>query len=221
MIITISQTASNIKQSYTIEGDNFYFKGDNGKFNSFQKIILSNKNDTIMGVFNLSKWINYIPFRYLFGGTNLSRLFLLYKNDSLYGSIVFSKHGFYKSFYVIALDDGQILHCYNLSKGSFDYVSIYNGGKQIALIETYLNVNDYKYTHKLYILDEHDNLSDTLSFFTLYYANYHFAKRFHMSKGSVYQKSWSYSKYNNKYNETWRETHFPNENFFGKINLFD
>ena len=221
MIITISQTASNIKQSYNIESDNFYFQGDCGNFNRFQEITLYNKNDNITGKYNLSRWVNYIPFRHLFGVANLTRVFHLYKNDCLYGSIIFSKHGFLKSFYVIALDNGEILHCYNLSKGSFDYVSVYFGDKQIALLETFLNVNDYKYTHKLYILDEYNSFAETLSFFTLYYANYHFAKRFHMSKGSVYEKSWSYSKYKDKYNEMWRETHFPNENFFGKINLFD
>ena len=221
MIITISQTASNIKQSYTVEGDQFYFQGENGKFNRHQKITLSNEKDTITGTFTPTKWYNHIPYRYLFGGTNLTRLFLLYKNASLYGSIVFSEHGFLKSFYVIALNDGEIIHCYTLSKGSFHYVSVYMGDQQIALIETYLTVTNYKYTHKLYLLDEYRNLAEALSFFTLYYANYHFAKRFHMSAGTVYEKAWSFSKYQKKYQADWRETHFPNENFFGKINLFD
>ena len=221
MIIKISQTASNIQQSYDIAGENFYFQGNAGSLSRLQTITLSNKEKTIKGLYNVSKWVNYIPFRHLFGEANLTRVFHLYENDNIYGVIVFSKHGFLKSFYVIALDSGEIFHCYTLSRGSFDYVSIYQGEKQIALIETHLNVNDYKYTHKLYVLDEYNDFADTLSFFVLYYASYKFAKRFHMSKSSVNEKAWSFSKYSSKYDPKWRETHFPNENFFGKTNLFN
>ena len=221
MIIKISQTASNIKQSYDIESENFYYSGDAGSFSRLQSIILSNKENTIKGIYNISKWVNYIPLRYLFGEANLTRVFHIYKNDNIYGSIVFSKHGFLKSFYVIALDSGEIFHCYCLSRGSFDYVSIYQGETQIALIETYLSVNDFKYTHKLYVLDEYTQFADTLSFFVVYYASYNFSQRFHMSSGSTSTKSWSFSKYADKYNPKWRETHFPNENFFGKTSLIN
>ena len=200
MIIKISQTASNIKQSYDIESENFYYSGDAGSISRLQSITLSNKENTIKGIYNISKWVNYIPLRYLFGEANLTRVFHLYKNDNIYGSIVFSKHGFLKSFYVIALDSGEIFHCYCLSRGSFDYVSVYQGDTQIALIETYLSVNDYKYIHKLYLLDEYNRFADTLSFFVLYYASYNFSQRFHMSSGSTSAKLWSFSKYNNKYN---------------------
>ena len=221
MIIKISQTASNIKQAYDIESENFYCNGNAGSFSRMQSITLCKKENTIKGVFKLSQLINYIPFRYLFGEANLTRAFHLYKNDNIYGSIVFSKHGFLKSFYVIALDSGEIFHCYCLSKGSFNYVSIYHGNTQIALVETYLSVSDYKYTHKLYLLDEYNQFADTLSFFVLYYASYTFSKRFHMSSGSISTKSWSFSKYADKYNPKWRETHFPNENFFGKTSLIN
>ena len=220
MIVKISQTASNIKQTFDIESDNFYFYGELGSINRFQTITLSNKDTTIKGIYNLSKWVNYIPFRWLFGKANLTGVFHLYKNENIYGSIVFSKHGFLKSFYVIALDSGEIFHSYSRSIGSFNYVSIYQEDKQIALTETYLNTNDYKYTHKLYVLEDYNKFADTLSFFVLYYANYRFAERFHMSKGSYYEKSWSYSKYNDKYDPKWRQTNFPDENFFGKTNLF-
>ncbi len=220
MIVKISQTASNIKQTYDIESDSFYFNGKLGSINRFQTITISNKDITIKGIYNLSKWVNYIPLRWLFGEANLTRVFHLYKNENIYGSIVFSIHGFMKNFYVIALNSGEIFHCYSCSKGSFNYVSIYQGDKQIALIETYLNTTDYKYTHKLYILDNYNKFAHTLSFFVLYYANYHFTERFHMSKGSYYEKSWSFSKYNYKYDPKWRETYFPDENFFGKTNKF-
>jgi len=219
MIVKISQTASNIKQTFDIESDDFYYYGELGSMSRFQTITLSNNDTTIKGIYTLSKWVNYIPFRWLFGKANLTRVFRLYKNENIYGSIVLSKHGFIKSFYAIAFDSGEVFHCYSRSIGSYNYVSIYEGDKQIALIETYLNTNDYKYIHKLYVLDEYNRFADTLSFFVLYFANYRFAERFHMSKGSYYEKSWSFSKYNDKYNPKWRETYFPDENFFGKTNL--
>ena len=122
----------------------------------------------------------------------------------------------------MALDSGEIFHCYSLSRGSFKYVSIYHGDTQIALVETYLSVNDYKYTHKLYLLDDYNQFADTLSFFVVYYAGYNFAQRMHMTKGSTtYSTVWFFSKYADKYNPNWRETHFPKENFFGKTSLID
>lgn len=220
MIVKISQTASNIKQTFDIKSDDFYYYGKLGSINRFQEITLSNKDITVKGVYNLSKWVNYIPFRWLLGKANLTRAFLLYKNENIYGSIAFSKHGFMKSFYIIALDSGENFYCYSRSIGSFNYVSIYEGDKQIALIETYLNTTDHKYVHKLYVLDEYNRFAETLSFFVLYYANFRFTERFHMSKGSFYEKSWSLSRYNNKYDPNWRETNFPDENFFGKTGLF-
>ena len=84
MIIKISQAASNIKQSYNIEGETFYYSGNAGSISRLQSITLSNKENTIKGIYNISKWVNYIPLRYLFGEANLTRAFHLYKNDDKY-----------------------------------------------------------------------------------------------------------------------------------------
>lgn len=219
MIIKIIQTASNIKQTYDVIGDSFRFQGELGSFSRLQSITLSNKDTTIKGVYTRSKIVNYMPLRYIFGKANLTRAFLLYKNDELYGSFSLSKNGFLKSCYSIALDCGDTFNCYYRSKGSFDYVSVYKGDTQIALIETYLNVNDYKYTHKLYVLDSCSAFADTLALFVLYYASFNFAKRFHVGSDSTITKSWSISRYNDKFDSNWRENNFPDENFFGKTSL--
>lgn len=218
MIIKISQTISKKQQLYDIVGENFYWKGNTGNISRLQSITLTDTKTTIKGIYNISKWVNYIPLRHLWGEANLTRVFHLYRNEDIYGCIIFSKHGFLKSFYVIALDSGEIFHCYCRSIGSFNYVSIYQDDKQIALIETYLNVNDFKYIHKLYILNTHDIFADTLSFFVLYYASYTFARRLHTGKISMAEKACSFSKYNDRHNQRWREIHFPHENFFGKTN---
>lgn len=133
---------------------------------------------------------------------------------------MYSQRGFYEKLscdYIKQWGDFPLLLS---GKGSFHYVSIYQGEKQIALIETFLNTTDYKYYHKLYVLEDYNRFADTLSFFVLYCSNYYFSKRFHMTKGSYSVKSWNFSKYNNKYDPKWRETNFPDENFFGKTSLF-
>ena len=220
MIVKITQTASNIKQLFYIDSDDFNFHGELGSWDKYQSISLSNEESVIKGVHRFSNWVNYIPLRYLFGYTNITRVFDLYRNENKYGNIVFSEHGFHKSYYLIQLDNGPVFHCYSRSKGSFNYVSIYEKDKQIALIETLLNVEDFKYTHKLYILNDYKQFADTLSFFVLYYANFKFSQRFHMSSGSQNVKAWSFSRYNYKYDPEWREKNFPNENYFGKTSIF-
>lgn len=218
MIIT---TYSNTKVTFSIAGDDFYFNGKVGALSPTQKITLSNNNDTITGIYKMSNLLHYIPFWYLFGKEKLIRKFNIYKNDVLYGNVLYSAHGFLRGCYIITLNNGKIIKCYCRSKGSFNYVSIYMGKKQIALLETCLNVDDYLYKYKLYLLEEYNALFEILSFFTLYYANYTFLKRFHFGSTSTYEKSYSFSSYNDKYSNDWREKNFPEENFYGKTNMTD
>lgn len=222
MIIKISQTASNIKQTYDIDCNGNYYQGNAGTFSRFQPITISSNKTTLKGVFKLSNLINYIPFRWIFGKENFSRFFKLYKDRDCCGDIIYSHHGFMKRYYKINLENGEGFCCYTRSIKSFDYVSIYKGDCQIALLETYLNINDYKYNHKLYLLDEYKHISDILCLFALYYSSFNFSQRLHMSAGSSVNQItlWEPSRYKDKYNPEWRKTHFPNENFFGKTNLF-
>lgn len=131
------------------------------------------------------------------------------------------KHGYYSSYYALDLADGERFNCYCTSKGRFAYISIYLGDVQIALVETFLSVEDFKFVHKMYLLDEYVRFADILAFFVIYHAGFAYAQRFHMSSGSFHGYGLSVSRYNSKYDPAWRETHFPDENFFGKINIFD
>ena len=217
MIVKVNQTTSNVKQSFDVELGEKNYVGETGRFSRFQSVTLKRGDTTLEGRYYLTKWKNYIPLRPVFGIENLTKAYRILRNGEPCGSMALSKHGFLKNRYVITLDDGAVLYCYKRLKGSFGYVSVYCGDEQIALIETYLNVNDLKYTHKLYIPDEYSRYSDVLSLFVLYYANLNFTKRFHMSRGSRYRKAWTVSRYNGKYDPKWLENHFPNENYFGKI----
>lgn len=219
MIVKIKQIHSNVKQQYDIESDNFYFKGVLGNLSRLQTITMSGADTVIKGTYKISPWYNYIPLLHLFGITEKVRNFLLYKNENFCGSVMLLKQGIYKSCYRMELSDGKTFSFYCRSKGSFNYVSVYYDNIQIALIETYLCVTDFKYTHKLYICDSFSAFADFLSFFVLYYAGFTFTKRFHMQVGSTYAKSWSVSRYNSKYDEKWREKNFPDDNFFGKTSL--
>lgn len=225
MIVKIRQTASNVKQSYLIEGDGLYYTGKAGSVLKTQPITLMNKTETLKGIYHFYGIKNYIPLSYLFGAGNLTRGFDISRNGENIGVINFLRNGYLKNFYQLTLNDDTRLRCYIVAKESFQYACIYNYNcneeNQIALIETYLNVNDYKYVHKVYLLDDYKWLASIISFFTVYYSSYNFSKRFHMSSGSFYEKSWTLSKYNDKYDPLWRETNFPSENFFGKINLIN
>ena len=222
MIVKITQTASNIKQEYDIEREDHYLRGKAGSVSRFQNIVMSGADVSIEGKYHVSSPVNYIPFRYLFGAANQRRNFCLYRDGEKYGDIFFIRHGFLKSFYMIDLDDGTDFCCYVRLIDSFSYISIYRDRKQIALVETLLSNDDYKFVHKLYILKQWERYADTLAFFVLYYANFCFTRRFHMSMGSVtVKRARSFSDYNHKYDPSWRETHFPDDNYFGKLHVFD
>lgn len=213
MVIKIQQETSNLSQSYYVSGD-FCCQGELGSVSRFQDIFLYKQNEEILrGKYRFGRFVDHIPFRYLFGYTNFGRAFHLYRQNNLCGSFIFSLEGFLKSSYVVSVGDNTIFHCYFRGVDSFHYISVYCENRQIALVETSLRVVDGKYSHTLYLLDEYEPYKDILTLFVLYYANYNFTNRFHMSKGTSYSKSWTFSEYNEKYDPHWRETHFPNEKF--------
>lgn len=208
MIVRITQTASNVKQEYEIIGGGLFFSGHNGNLCKWQPITLSDRDAVFRGVPRFAKWINYIPLRYLFGKENRTKRFDLYRNDVLYGQILSSRNGYFKKRFLLFIGN-EALEGYPRAVGSYEYVPIYRGDEQIALVETCLSANDYLYTHKLYVLDGFTRFADTLALFVLYYANFRFAKRFHMSKYKMRVKAWSFSAYNDKYRPEWKEAHFP------------
>jgi len=206
MIIKISQTASNTKQSYDVDIGDAYYRGEAGNISRYQPVTLVGKEGELKGVLNtLRAW---------------ERLFDVTKNGSSHGSFARVKNGLFSKYYSISLAEGESFKCYCISKGRFEYIPIYRGDVQIALVETFLSVEDYKYVHKLYLLDEYACFAEMLALFVIYYAGFVYAQRYHMSSGSYYGYSWSFLRYNKKYDPSWRETHFPDENFFGKLNVF-
>lgn len=216
MVVKISQTASNIMQKFDVYFDyNYIYEGELGSFNRYQKILLKKNEEAILkGRFYLSGVKHFIPFRHLFGLEDLSQNVKIFDNENEIASFVFSKHGFLKSCYKIIYSENTI-NGYKYSKGRFDYVSFYLNDKQIAELQIYTTTIDNKYNYKVYLLDEYKKLAEILSMFVLYFANYNYADRFHMSKGTkINYTIYQLTRYKRKYNPSWVSENFAQSNFF-------
>lgn len=107
-------------------------------------------------------------------------------------------------YYVVAIDD-NIYKLYSVSKGRFEYISIYLNDIQIGQI--CVDISKYqKRDYVIYLLDNHAALSDKLSLFALYYHSINYARRREFRYGK--ERSWSYSKTNKFYNPSWVDDNF-------------
>lgn len=215
MIIRIRQTAGGLKPKYDIESDGFRFQGERGGLHGAQSITMSNRCATLTGRFCLPSLLSSLPLLGMLGVDQRTRVFELTREGGAIGRVSRSVHGPGKSCYVIELADGTAMRCYSRRKGQFDYVSVYEGETQIALLENFLRSMDGRHDHKLYLLDAYGQYAEVLSWFAMYYAQYEVEQT-----GDV-SFTVSFSAYDRMYDPAWRETHFPEENFFGKINRFE
>ncbi len=215
MIIRIRQTSVGLKNRYDIESDGVLFQGERGGLHDAQHIIMMGGGVTLTGCFALPSATSLIPLASLAGVEQKSRVYELQRNGGAIGRVFRSAHGWGKSCYVIELTEGTTLRCYSRCRGQFDHVAIYAGNEQIALLENFLRQVDGKHDHKLYLLDAHRQHAEVLSWFAMYYAQHEVAEKGDMTF------TISFSRYNKMVDPAWREKHFPQENFFGKINRFD
>lgn len=224
MIIELTLNNSVLKKEFDIECDGEYtYTGKMGALSAYQNIeLIQNDGVLLLGKRRLTSIENRIPFRYLFGKENLRSVMDIYEGDKIIGSFCKTQHGFMKSCCRIDLADKSQIYCYDLFRGKFAYVPIYIDDKQIALVEVYLTVRDGAYKLKMYLLDEFSHMRKILAMFLLYYAEQEYAKSASGSVASTtYGYDWRASRYMKKYDPLWREKHFPNENFWGKINRFE
>ncbi len=227
------------KQLSDISGDfEFYYdqkytyRGQYDKFFSIKDILmLKDGNVSIWARHKFVNPINYIPFLHLLGVTRQKHKFIVYNDLTPIAQITY-KRKFYKTRYKIELSDSDCLYIYAYYKKGFHYLCVYKNvykqEKQIALIERGVALT---YTYKLYLPDEFSDFANVLSIFMLYYENSMSSINLHLSFGlnglSIHSGSdFTLGLYevfcnNNaakKYDPTWRERNFPNENFFGPIN---
>lgn len=217
MIISVEQTASRFKQTFSIyHNSDWVYDGRLGNWNGYQDIVLDKNQETVsVASSKKAPWTHYIPFRHWFGKESRRKIFEIENENT---GFFLSRHGIFKSFYIITVK-GRTLIAYDRSIGGYDYVSIYlqnldGNEEQIALIETHMTAVNNQYVHKAYLLDAYEAYKDILSLFVLYYSNFRFARQNRGNYGIHVEKSWTLSPYNDKYDPQWKETHFPEKGLF-------
>ena len=220
MTINIKKNNASIKQTYIVDKGNSSFFANSGKLSKFQDLVMQNANVTYRAKFKASNIINFLPFRKLLHIPSTEEKFYLYRNDEKIGCIYGLIEGLFKKKDVIEAF-GYTFSCYSISKGKFEYLPIYIGNTQIALIETFMTAIDREYKHKIYLLDYYKEFDDLICLYTIYYSNLHYTDRLSLNGGTTISAAYSISKYNKMYDPEWQKINFPKENYFGKINLFE
>lgn len=209
-------------QSYTYRGQCSY------SFSTKDILMHQNQEVRIWARHKYSTPVNYIPLIHWLGVTKTKHKFVVYDELISIATITHQQKS-HKRRYKIELTDSDVLFVYAYIKDDFHYLSVYKSifkqEKQIALIERLVGIS-CKY--KLYLPDEFSDLANVLSIFMLYYENHinSFKPYFIItplgfsvitSSDFIYERFCN-SKTAQTYDPTWRERHFPNENFFGPIN---
>ena len=213
MIIRIHQTRGGLSPRYDIDGEGLCLQGIRGTL-PVQPITLSGKGMTLTGKPVLPSLLPLLPLAGLLVPGLQTRVFRLSRNGCDIGRVSRVQHGPGRVCHVIALDGHGELRCYDRRKGRFAYVAVCREERQIALIENYLADMDGRHDHKLYLLEEGRQAAEALAWFTLYFA------RFEIEQTGTVSASISLSPYDRLVDPAWREEHFPEENFFGRIHPF-
>lgn len=144
-----------------------------------------------------------IPFKYLITKEQRFGQFEIVGTNGSEGSFYTMQNGMFDSKFCIE-HMGRVFLGYSLDKGRNNYVSIYDGEKQIAQITKPLAVTDNLDIYFLHIKDEYEAIIPVLSFFTVYYDYINYNNSGEFVKNSVeVSVSYTYGKNNNKYNPNW------------------
>lgn len=144
-----------------------------------------------------------IPFKYLLTKGQRFGQFDIIGKDGSEGSFYAMLNGLFDSKFCIECM-GKAYLGYSLDKGRNNYVSIYDGEKQIAQITKPLTVVDNLDIYFLHIKDEYASILPVLSFFTVYYDYRKYNYSGELTRNTVQiSKSYTYGKNNGKYNPNW------------------
>ena len=211
MIINIEQTASNIAQKYAIWIGDEYLEGSAGSASRFQaERTVSRRDGELCCKYRSPRPTDLVPLIRLFGREQIRERCDIVRNGELCGSVCCVKGpGPFRLRYRLDVADTVGLDCYPLARGAYNYVPIYDGARQIALMETLMVSEDMKFKHKVYLLDSHADCAGYLAIFAIYYANYRFTDRFHMSLGTTVYRKWTISAFADRHDPDWRSEHFP------------
>ncbi len=220
MVIDLQQIdASGAQQGFLLSKDRSpYCRAQVGNLNRMQGISLQfSKKEPLCGSFEPPALKDCIPLLHWLGVERCSRRLRVETDGGTVAHFAYSRHGFCKSCYRITLSGGEEILCYLHASNSFSYLCFYKDGVQIALAETYLVSTNGAYNHKLYLLDEYGAHADICALLVLHHANHTLTKSLSAQNHTVYHHALSFSRYTCKFDPTWRERHFPKENFWGRM----
>lgn len=144
-----------------------------------------------------------IPYKYLLTKEQRFGQFEIVGQNGSEGSFYVMQNGYFDSKFCIE-HMGKVYLGYSIDKGRNNYVSIYDGDRQIAQITKPLAVIDNLDVYFLHIKDEYASIVPVLSFFTVYYDYRKYNHSGELTKNSVQiATSYSYGKNNDKYNPNW------------------
>lgn len=144
-----------------------------------------------------------IPYKYLLTKEQRFGQFEIVGQNGSEGSFYVMQNGYFDSKFCIE-HMGRVYLGYSMDQGRNNYVSIYDGDRQIAQITKPLTVIDNLDVYFLHIKDEYASIVPVLTFFTVYYDYRKYNHSGELTKNSVQiATSYSYGKNNDKYNPNW------------------
>lgn len=216
MLVTIQQVKSNFENLFEVSSDGkilFYAKAPWMKaslpFNAenLRELIFSNAAGECLYTTHYKFIDNVmeesIPFKYLLTKEQRFGQFEIVSKKGSEGTFYIMQNGLFDSKFCIE-HMGKVFLGYSLDRGRNNYVSIYDGDKQIAQITKPLTVVDNLDIYFLHIKDEYVPIVPILSFFTVYYDYRKYNNSGELTKKSVeIVTSYTYGKNNDKYNSNW------------------
>lgn len=115
--------------------------------------------------------------------------------------------GLLTGYYSIECGGGEY-RLYTLDRSHYQYISVYIDGSQIAQINKDLHTVNNRDNYTMYLLDEDAAMADLFAMFILYFDNYEHGNHREVFVGTKKNWSWTWSKTNRFYDETWLPSHF-------------
>lgn len=216
MLITIRQVKSNFENLFEISSDNqilFHAKAPWMKASlpfhaeNMRQLAFSDADGNPLYTTHYKILDNAleesIPFKYLLAKKQLFGQFEIVSKNGSEGAFYVIQNGLFDSKFCIE-HMGKVYLGYSLDKGRNNFVSIYDGDKQIAQITKPLTVVDNLDIYFLHLKEEYAPIIPILSFFTVYYDYRKYNNSGELTKKSIeITTSYTYEKNNDKYNPNW------------------
>lgn len=152
-----------------------------------------------------------IPIKYLFTGVQKFSQFEVVGQEGPCGAFYTQANGLLDRKFCLTYQDRTLLG-YDISKGRFRAVSIYDGQREVAQMTKPLAVSDNLDVYYIHLLDDYSAIAPLLTFFTIYfdYLNYNHSGEFtkHSAEVSV---SYTYGKNNRFYDPDFIRNQFGPE----------